>query len=78
MDLRNSSSYESITTIHEMGGEWGRLPHRGPLYVKRLRDRRKEPGVPRKENRAQENAADEKQHELHGPSGDREGFEVVV
>jgi hypothetical protein len=78
MELKNSSSYESITMIHKIGREWGRLPHREPFYLKKPRDKRKEHGVPRGEHRAQENTAGDTQHELHESTGDREGFEIVV
>lgn len=78
MDLKNSFSNDSMTTIHEIGRDWGRLPHREPFYAKRLRGRRKERESSHKEHRGQENPTEEKQHEIHESAGHKEGFEIVV
>ena len=72
------SSYDSIISIHGIGKDWGRLPHREPLYVKRQRDRRREHEGFREDRQAREHVPEKKPHETDVINGDGEGFEVTV
>jgi hypothetical protein len=78
MDLKSGSSYDSITTIHEIGRDWGRLPHREPFYVRRLRDRRKDRGTFDKQHQDREDIDEKGQNEVNEAASEREGFEIVV
>lgn len=78
MDLKSGSSYDSITTIHEIGRDWGRLPHREPFYVRRLRDRRKDRGTFNKQHQDREDIDEKGQNEVNEAASEREGFEIVV
>lgn len=75
----NGVSYDSITTIHGIGKDWGRLPHREPFYVKRSKDRRRD-----HEGYVSQHDDDQEQ-ELTGEHRDpgkekahAEGFEITV
>jgi len=78
MDLKSGSSYDSVTTIHEIGRDWGRLPHREPFYVRRLRDRRKDRGTFNKQHQDREDIDEKGQNEVNEAASEREGFEIVV
>jgi hypothetical protein len=78
MDLKGGSSYDSITTIHGIGEDWGRLPHRQPFYVKRLRDRRKEHGHYTTDHQGQEHLPQERRREEEGSIVHGPGFEIIV
>jgi hypothetical protein len=78
MDLKSGSSHDSITTIHEIGRDWGHLPHREPFHLRRLRDRRKDRGTFDEQQRGRKGTAEEGQNEVNELTGEREGFEIVV
>jgi hypothetical protein len=75
----NGVAYDSITTIHGIGKDWGRLPHREPFRVKRSKDRRREHHgyVPEREVERGVFSPQE-DHELEKDKSHTEGFEITV
>jgi hypothetical protein len=79
MDHKSGGSQSSITTIQSIGKEWGSLrQHNEPLYIKKLREKRKghreEQKHITKVNKPAHSEPDEKNHE----KGDTTSFEIVV
>ncbi len=78
MELKGGSSCQSITTIQGIGKDWHGLPHRDPLYVKRLRERRKEQGGFYEAHRAVECGPSEKPGDGEEAVNRETGFEITV
>jgi hypothetical protein len=78
MDLKGGSSYDSITTIHGIGKDWGRLPHREPFYVKRFRERRKEHGHYPTGHQGREHLPQEQRREDEENKVRDQGFEITI
>jgi hypothetical protein len=78
MDFKGNSSNDSIITIHGIGKDWGRLPHREPLYVKKIRDRRKEPVTYPSSRKGQEDSTDGQRRDTDKDKASSEGFEITI
>jgi hypothetical protein len=78
--VSGGSSYDSIISIHSIGKDWGRLPHREPFYIKRSKDRRKDHHGHNvlQADGGQDSPPSEEQHDAAKEKNHSEGFEITV